>query len=291
MTDDNIDTTMDDDVGDDLGDMGDTASQTPEWLGGAEYQELMADEGAKNILSSYQNPQEAAKAIVEKERLLASGLRVPKTLKPEHIELLKPHIARINGVPEKPEEYEMVRPEELDESIDLSELTKMEMRSFAKEAGIGKQAFQGIYERSLHAMARDHAQVESARQETQETARKETAALMQKYWGPQEYQRLNGNPETKQVGLIEQFAKSRATDAKEYDDLAAALESSGVRNNPLLFKILGDASRFYEILEGHGTMTQSEFAATAGTKRLSEESKNAQRFPNTPQSMGGGKPG
>ena len=291
MPDDNMDTGLDDGLVDDTGGLDDTASQTPEWLGGAEYQELMADEGAKNILSSYQSPHEAAKAIVEKERLLASGLRVPKSLKPEHIEMLKPHIARINGVPEKPEEYEMVRPEELDESIDLSELTKMEMRAYGITAGIGKQAFQGMYERAVHAMARDHAATESARQETQETARKETAALMQRYWGPQEYQRLNGNPETKQVGLIEQFAKSRATDAKEYDDLAAVLDSTGVRNNPLLFKMLGDASRFYEILEGNGTMTQSEFAATAGTKRLSQEAKNARNFPNTPQSMGGGAPG
>ena len=262
----------------------------PDWLQGAEFQELMTDEKSKNILSSYQTPDAAAKAIVEKERLLASGLRVPEKLSDEHIELLKPHIHKILGVPDKPEEYEMLRPEEIPEEIDLSESLKMKIRAFAKENGFPKGSVQGLYELALHSAKEDAATTQRAADEKFEMTRKDTVALMQKYWGPNEFQRLNGE-DGKNNGLIDSFVKSRAGNEREYTELIDVLGKTGLSNNPLLFKVLGDAARYYDIMEGSATMTQSEYAATAGAKTLSAEAKNAQRFPNTPASMGGGAPG
>lgn len=265
--------------------------EVPDWLHGEEFGELMADEGSANILKSYKTVDAAAKAIVEKERLLSSGLRIPEgTLSEEHLELLKPHVRRINGVPEKPEEYQMDRPENLPEGMDLSEELKMKIRAYGVEKGLPKGSIQGLYEMSLYAMAKEEQTQASTKAEAQETQKKETAALMQKYWGPNEFLRLKGE-EGKTVGLIDQFVKSRAIDDAEYQSLIDELGETGLSNNPLLFKVFGDAARFYSIMEGDGSATQPEYAATTGAQKMSAEAINAQRFPNTPQSLGGGKPG
>lgn len=268
-----------------------TPVELPEWLQDESYSELLQDETNKHILSRYKDKDEAVKAVVEKEKMVRSGFKIPKKLSDVQIAELKTHIHRINGVPDKPEGYDMVRPEQVDEAFDFSEQTKMELRAFAKENGIGKTTMQGLYELSLRAMKRAADQAEAAAEERQENDRKTTVALMQKYFGPAEYVKIAGDADAKKVGLIDQFVKSRAADQNEYDQLAEALEKTGLRNNALLFKVLGDASRFYEIMEGSGRMTAPEFSATAGNRTLSREAKLALQFPNTPRSLGGGAPG
>ena len=112
---------------------------------------------------------------------------------------------------------------------------------------------------------------------------------MQKYFGPVEYLKLTGDDTHE--GMIDRYAKSRAIDVQEYNDLFTKLEESGIRNNPLLFKLIGDGARFFEILEGQAPGCQPEFAAAKGSHAESEDAKYARLFPNTPASHGGGAPG
>ena len=268
-----------------------TTTDIPQWLQDPKYGEILKDESARNILRQYKNETEAIKAAAEHKKMLSSGFRIPKKLSAEQTAELRTHMDRVNEVPEKPEGYDMVRPQEIPEGLDLSEQFKMEIRAYAKEQGLGKAAVQGFYEKSLQAMKRAAENAETVKAEHHETARKGAVALMQNYWGPQEYMRVAGDPDNKRVGLIDQYMRSRAIDQAEFDDLAGLLEETGLRNHPLLFKVVGDAARFWHILEGQASVTTGQFQQTDGNRKLSNEAKMARMFPNTPKSHGGGAAG
>ncbi|MHC4500233.1 MAG: hypothetical protein ACYS21_14100, partial [Planctomycetota bacterium] len=59
-------------------------------------------------------------------------------------------------------------------------------------------------------------------------------------------------------------------------------------HHPLMWRLLGDAARRWEILEGNAT-GQSEFQTNQGKERLNEQQKRARMYPNTPAELGGGK--
>ena len=261
-------------------------AELPEWLNEPQYAELLKDESNKNILSFYKQPHELAKAVVEKEKTIRSGFKIPKKLNDQQIAELRPHMDRINEVPEKPEQYDFVKPGEIDEDLDFSEQTKMELRAFLKESGIGKKAAQGLYERSMHWMQAARVAQHKAQDEAFETQRQKTAAMMQSYYGPQEWDRLS-----KKDGPIDAYCKSRAIDDDEYKNLDEALESSGLRNHPLLVKLIADAARMAQALEGPSKGVEVSFTKTAGAQKLSAQAQRAKMYPNTPASLGGGAPG
>ena len=268
-----------------------TITDLPQWLQDPKYTEILKDESAKNIVSRYKEPHEAIKALIEKERWVRSGFKVPKKLSAEQTAELRTHMDRVNEVPEKPEGYDTVRPGEIDESLDLSEQTKMELRAVAKEGGVSKKTFQTFYETALRAIKRASEQTEAIKLEKHETDRKTSVAVMQKYWGPQEYIRVAGDEDGERVGLIDQFFQSRQMDQKEFNDLQKLLDDTGLRNHPLLFKVMGDGARFWHILEGQASVTTGQFQQNDGNRRLSNEAKMARMFPNTPKSHGGGAQG
>lgn len=256
--------------------------EIPEWLSGAEFAEITADESNKNILSFYKTPQDAAKTIVEKEKLLRSGFRLPKKLNDEQIKELSGHIAAINKVPENAEGYKMEIPGEIDKKFDISEKAKMSLRALAKENNFSPAAVQKGYEMIVRLNAEAAAAQTKEFNDNQVERNKETVWQMKQYWGPGEYEG--------RLDLIEEFAQSRAIDDQEYGDFSEELERTGMKSNALLFKILGDAAKMYSILEKDATVTAGAFTASKGNTVISEETKRAQRFPNTPRSLGGGKP-
>ena len=121
----------------------------PEWMNEPEHAELIADESNKNILSFYKEKNDLPKALVEKEKLLRSAFRLPKKLNDEQITELSGRIAEVNKVPENAEGYELVMPEEIDKSFDLSEKAKMAIRAYAKENKWSPKSLQGVYEMAV----------------------------------------------------------------------------------------------------------------------------------------------
>ena len=257
--------------------------ETPEWLNDPEYTELMSDEASKNVLSFYKTKGEAGKALVEKEKLLRSNFRLPKKLNDEQITELSGRMAEVNKVPENAEGYTLQRPEEIDESFDITEEAKMAFRAYAKERSVAPEVLQGFYEKylQLSSGAQDTANAQFA--ETSKKRNADTVKQAKQYWGPVEYE--------SRVDLIEEYAKSRAVDENEYKEFQAELESTGMKNSPILFKMMGDAAKWYEIMEKNSTISLGEFQTAKGNKTISAETKRATMYPKTPKSLGGGAPG
>jgi hypothetical protein len=255
----------------------------PDWLNEPEYKDIIADESSKTILSRYKSRDEAVKAIVEKEKLLGSNFRIPKKLNDTQKSELAKRMAVINEVPENAEGYTLVRPDKIDEDLDFTEQTKMELRAFAKESGIGARTLQGLYEKAMSWSQRAKEQMIIDHKESVEKQRQSVVAIMQKYLGPQEY--------TQRLPLIDSFMKSRAIDDAEYADFEKQLNASGLRNHPILFKALADAAGWAQIMEGTGKILPGQFQPSKANAKLSREALNAKRYPNTPVSLGGGKPG
>ncbi|MHC4371086.1 MAG: hypothetical protein ACYSW8_26040 [Planctomycetota bacterium] len=262
--------------------------ETPEYLNDPAYEELMGDESNKNILSRYKEPHELAKALVEKEKTIRSGFKMPKKLNDEQLAEVRGYMNTVNGVPEKPEGYDMVRPEEVPEDMDFSEQTKMELRAYAKEKDIGKDVFQGMYELAMQAMKRAGDTQTRDFEESQKTARTTMRTAMNGLWGTLKMNKILGEGDT--VGILDSNVKSFAIDEGEYEALSNALNSSGLRNNRLLVAVLGQAALDAQILRASASPNPTEFQQSEGTKTLSKEAERARRNPNTPVSLGGGKP-
>lgn len=260
----------------------------PEWLQEPAYEELMADDAAKNYFSRYATKDDAAKAGFEHKKLVSSGFKMPKKLNDEQIAEVRAYMNTVNGVPEKPEGYDMARPEEVSEDMDFSEQTKMELRAYGKERGVGKDTFQGMYELAMQAMKRAGDVQSKDFEESQKVARTTMRTAMNGLWGSVKMNKILGEGDT--VGQLDANVKSFAIDEGEYEALSKVLNDSGLRNNRLLVSVLGQAAQDAQILRASATANPTEFQQSEGTKTLSKEAERAVRNPNTPRSLGGGKP-
>ena len=258
-------------------------AETPEWQNGEDFTELLADESNKNILSFYKTSHEGAKALVEKEKLLRSNFRLPKKLSDEQITELSGRLAEVNKVPKNAEGYTLQRPEEINESFDITEEAKMAFRAYAKERSIAPETLQGFYEKYLQLSSGAQDTKNSEFAEASKTRNTETVKQLKTYWGPVEYEA--------RVDLIEEYAKSRSLDENEYKEFQAELESTGMKNSPILFKMMGDAAKWYSIMEKNSTISLGQFQTAKGNKTISAETKRATMYPKTPKSLGGGAPG
>ena len=254
----------------------------PDWLGEADgIDDLMGDDASKNILIRYDSHAAALKGLVEKEQTIRSGFKMPETLSDEQFEDVQNRVNIRRGVPEKPEEYEMVRPKEIDDDIELSEQFGMELRAFAKASNMGKKEAQGLSELLLHGMQRAKEAASLYQKESFEKSKLATETSLKQYFGPAEYEKI--------AGLQDSFVESRAVDVEELAEFNKVLDSTGLRHNTLLNKLLGDAARMANILEGSGKMLD-RFNQTGNVKQ-SEAAKRAAMYPKTPQSLGGSAPG
>lgn len=240
-----------------------------------DYPDLLEDESSKAILSRYDNREDAFKALVEQRKQISSGFKLPDKLSDAERDEVLARGAQLRGVPEGAENYNLVKPEELGE-IDISEEAKMALRIFAKERDIGQETFQGLYEKTLRLIKTRADADEAAEIEAFDKEHEATATSMQKYWGPDEY--------AGRLELIKDFAQSRAIDKEDYDRFINRLKETGMGNDPLLMKLVGDGAKMRQLVEGNasvGDKIDFEAGAQKGMKALSQRAKNKRDFPKT----------
>lgn len=252
---------------------------TPEFLSG--HKEMLKDESARNILTRYKSNEEVYKALVETKQSMATGFRMPDELTDEQKTELVARVKKLREIPDDVDAYDLVRPSELDESVDLSNTMRFELRDFAAKEGLTKGGLQNLYERILYGMQR--ASTSSARKTKEAFAQQQekTAEEMKTYWGPSEYERISK--------IMDDYTKSTALDDKEYESFEKLLDATGVRHHPLMWRLLGDAARRWEILEGNAKGVD-EFQTSQGAQRLKDNQRRQMMYPNTPAYLGGGKP-
>jgi hypothetical protein len=253
----------------------------PEWLDTENgIEELMKDESSANILKQYEGRSAALKALVDTKKSLSSGFKMPEELSEDQLNEVSGRVNTARGVPEKAEDYELTRPEEVDESLEVSDFVKSELKTFGKEVNLGKQSLQTLYERIHQWLARASTEAARSQKEVFEKQAAETAESMKTYWGPNEYARV--------AKLMDAYVKTTSLDDKEYDNFEKLLDKTGLRHHPMMWRLLGDAARRWEILEGNAT-GQSDFQTRQGKERLSDTQRRQKMYPNTPASLGGGR--
>lgn len=244
------------------------------WLN--DHPDLMEDESVKNILGQYDTRDAALQSIVDHKKMVSSGFKLPDKLSDTERDEVLARGAQLRGVPEGAENYNLVKPEELGD-IDISEEAKMALRIFAKERNIGQETFQGLYEKTLRLIKTRFDADEGQRIEDFDKEHEATATSMQKYWGPDEY--------AGRLELIKDFAQSRAIDKDDYDRFINRLKETGMGNDPLLMKLVGDGAKMRQLVEGNasvGDKLNFEARAQKSSQALSQQARNKRDFPKTP---------
>lgn len=241
-----------------------------------DYPDLLEDETTKAILGRYDTREDAFKALVEQRKQISSGFKLPDELSDSEREQVLARGAKLRGVLEGAENYTLVKPEELGET-DISEEAKMALRIFAKERSIGQETLQGLYEKTLRLIKSRADADEVQRIEDFDNEHDATATSMQKYWGPDEY--------AGRLELIKDFAQSRAIDKEDYDRFINRLKETGMGNDPLLMKLVGDGAKMRQLVEGNASMGDKvgfEASSKLSKEALSQEARNKRDFPKTP---------
>jgi hypothetical protein len=168
----------------------------------------LQDEGTRSWVEKkgYKSVEDLAKAGMNSESLLGSAVRVPAA--DAKADEWDKFYARA-GRPEKPDAYELKRPEGLPADLPYDEALAGSFKTWAHSAGLnGKQA------QTLHdAFATAQAEKAKAHVTAMSKAVEETAAALVKEWGPQESEGFKtkhelANRAVKKLGLVESFKKS-----------------------------------------------------------------------------------
>lgn len=153
-----------------------------------------------------------AKSFVEGQKMIGSSVRLPKADAPDE-EWGKVY-TRL-GRPEKPEGYELKRPENLPEGVKYDEELETAFKGMAHEAGLHPRQAQRILDKFNTLQLERH----KAYMATRESA----IAELKKEWGPNyDKQLAQANRAIKELG-----------DQK----LAQYLEDAGLANDPMLVRV------------------------------------------------------
>lgn len=168
----------------------------------------LQDEGTRKWVETkgYKSVEDLAKAAVNQESIIGSSVRRPADDAPQ-AEWDK-FYSKI-GRPEKPDAYELKRPDGLPADLPYDEALAGNFKAWAHQAGLnGKQA------QSLHdAFALAQADQAKAHVTALKQAVETTADVLAKEWGPQDSETFKAKHEManralKKLGLVESFKKS-----------------------------------------------------------------------------------
>ncbi|WP_024337986.1 hypothetical protein [Bradyrhizobium japonicum] len=168
----------------------------------------LQDEGTRKWVETkgYKSVEDLAKAAVNQESIIGSSVRRPADDAPA-AEWDK-FYSKI-GRPEKPDAYELKRPDGLPADLPYDEALAGSFKTWAHQAGLnGKQA------QSLHdAFALAQAEQAKAHVTALTKAVETTADALAKEWGPQDSETFKAKHELanralKKLGLVESFKKS-----------------------------------------------------------------------------------
>ncbi len=168
----------------------------------------LQDEGTRKWVETkgYKSVEDLAKAAVNQESLIGASVRRPADDATETE--WNAFYSKI-GRPEKPDAYELKRPDGLPKDLPYDEALAGSFKTWAHQAGLnGRQA------QSLHdAFAKSQAEQAAAHVTALTKAVETTADTLVKDWGPQDSEGFKtkhelANRALKKLGLVESFKKS-----------------------------------------------------------------------------------
>jgi hypothetical protein len=203
----------------------------------------LQDEGTRKWVETkgYKSVEDLAKAAVNQESIIGSSVRRPADDAPA-AEWDK-FYSKI-GRPEKPDAYELKRPDGLPADLPYDEALAGSFKTWAHQAGLnGKQA------QSLHdAFALAQAEQAKAHVTALTKAVETTADALAKEWGPQDSEGFKAKHELanralKKLGLVESFKKS------------GIILNDGALTDPALavaFSQIGEKMFAEDVIDGEG---------------------------------------
>jgi hypothetical protein len=168
----------------------------------------LQDEGTRTWVEKkgYKSVEDLAKAAVNQESILGSSVRVPAADAPK--EEWEKFYSK-SGRPEKPDAYELKRPEGLPSDLPYDEALAGNFKTWAHGAGLNGRQAQTLHDQFALAQAEQAKAHVTALTKAVET----THDALVKEWGPQESEGFKtkhemANRALKKLGLVESFQKS-----------------------------------------------------------------------------------
>ncbi|WP_398469646.1 hypothetical protein [Tardiphaga sp.] len=168
----------------------------------------LQDEGTRTWIEKkgYKSVEDLAKAAVNQESIIGSSLRVPAQDAPK--EEWDKFYSKA-GRPDKPDAYELKRPDGLPEDLPYDEALAGNFKGWAHKAGLNGSQAQSLHDAFAHAQAEQAKAHVTALKEAVEGA----ADALVKEWGPQDSPGFKSKHEManramKKLGLVESFQKS-----------------------------------------------------------------------------------
>jgi hypothetical protein len=203
----------------------------------------LQDEGTRKWVETkgYKSVEDLAKAAVNQESIIGSSVRRPADDAPA-AEWDK-FYSKL-GRPEKPDAYELKRPDGLPADLPYDEALAGSFKTWAHQAGLnGKQA-QSLHDAFAHAQAEQAKAHVTALTKAVET----TADALAKEWGPQDSEAFKAKHELanralKKLGLVESFKKS------------GIILNDGALTDPALavaFSQIGEKMFAEDVIDGEG---------------------------------------
>jgi hypothetical protein len=219
---------------------------------------LPDDLKAEKSLESFKDIGGLAKSYVEAQKMIGGSVRIPKAdAKPEEWDAFYKKAGR----PDKPEEYEVSKPPNMPEGMNLDENLIKWFLPTAHAAGLSKAQVAGLMEKwNERAFSQAHEQQKSMAQEI---------TKLKEEWGPN----FNGRVE---LGLrgIERLLKPE--EASKFKEL---MDTTGLGNNPLMLKyahLVGKMLKEDGYIMGDGSGGAAGLDAVKGKiKAINEDPKHA----------------
>lgn len=207
---------------------------------------------SRKALQDYKTPGDVAKALIEAKREIRTTFRVPQSLEglqegevtkiTDRLKgLLKPeHLRRITGAPDKPEAYQLDRPQQIPEGYTYDEDTEKGFRTLCHELGIPVEAAKKLH---AYGIERDLARHTRETKELDDVWQGVENARIKKVGGKEAWD--------KEKGLIKRFFSEWAPKAgyKHEDIVAGLLE---IKNAGMLTPLIGTLAHFMGIAMPEG---------------------------------------
>jgi hypothetical protein len=187
-----------------------------------------ADTEAQKALSKYKTPEDAIKGGLEAMKLVGRSVQIPgEKATDEEKAKFAAKIRQYQGIPDKPEDYKLTRPQ-MPEGQTYDEELERQAITIAHEEGISPKALQrlsdAMHQRLMAQWAAYRESQKKAEIEAQEKRTKETAAVLAEF---------DKDPEFKtKFAMVQHLLKKEGS-----IELAEELEANK-GNNPQLIKFL-----------------------------------------------------
>lgn len=257
----------------------------PDGGGGGNYQhwtDKYESTKGNEVLKRFATEEESHKGHLETKTKMSDPMRLPKSLDKatdeQRVEW-NVGVGKLRGVPDKAEDYEHTRSNDLPDMVKIDDETMKEFRELAKTRDIPQSNFQGLVDFQLSMVAKQMA----AYAETNEKTGKECVEKLQEELGKEKCKEA--------LILVERALRSKlnkdwqtvkAEDDEVWQKFKTTVYATGVGNNKVVMDLLIVAANQLEstgkLLPGTHSKAGSKFSEE-GTDGMSEEEIQREIFP------------